>query len=151
MQDDEKTIKATTVEEFLAQGGKIERLPSATDMDSQTQSSTVKKAPELLNFTEADLLFGEDRSRNKTKTKEDIVALLAKVVKRNPNFLEQYKIPQEYVTELPEELRSAARIKTKKTREKIDASFIDPELAKILAKESPQALKDIGLDDDEES
>ena len=142
--------KPITVEEFLAQGGIIEKLEPVTEYKPSTYGSAASAiaTPDLLTLGEADDLFGEDRSRNKTDTDEGIVNLLAKVVKRNPNFLEQHKIPSKFVEQLPDELRSAAKIKPKNTRRKIDTSMIDGDFIEILRRTNPQALKDMGLDEE---
>lgn len=134
--------------DFLARGGQIQRVPAVDQSRPVTvvPSASAKTGPQLMDLEEAELFFGENRSRNKTDTDEEVRDLLVKVVERNPSFLEKHKIPDKYVQLLPEELRSAARIKTKKVRQKIDTSFIDPELAAILAKENPQVLKDLGIE-----
>ncbi len=138
------------MEEFFARGGKIQKLDSVSTEKSPANpvASQAKSTVQLLNLEEAELFFGENRARNKTDTEDDIRDLLVKVVERNPSFLEKHKIPEKYVQLLPDELRNTARSKTKKVRQKIDAAFIDPELAKILALENPQILKDLGIEQD---
>lgn len=147
--------KPSTVEEYLAQGGKIEIIPpvESDSQQEQTYSSTASntRVPEILTLADAEKLFGEDRSRNKTNTDEEIVALLEKVVKRNPGFLEKHQIPDKFVKQLPEDLRSADKIRAKNKYKKINTLGLDDELMAIIAKQNPNVIESLGVNEQEES
>lgn len=63
----EKTTEEL-MKEFLAKGGKIEKLPAAPYEVSYKVSSTTKSVPELKTLAEGELLYGaKSKSRKKTK------------------------------------------------------------------------------------
>lgn len=57
------------IEEFLANGGEIEKLDPVEVEDKKVIGSTVKKVPELMTLAEGELMFGKKQTR-KTKKKE---------------------------------------------------------------------------------
>ena len=57
------------VEEFLANGGKIEKLDYIEPEDKKTIGSISKKAPEIMSLAEGELMYGEKQKRKK-KVKE---------------------------------------------------------------------------------
>lgn len=56
------------IEEFLANGGVIEKLDPVEVEDKKVIGSTVKKVPELMTLAEGELMFGKKQTR-KTKKK----------------------------------------------------------------------------------
>lgn len=66
MNDDNKY---ESVEEFLARGGKIDKLDKGTELKSKPIGSTTKKQTTLMTLAEGELFFGEKGKRTK-KVKE---------------------------------------------------------------------------------
>lgn len=63
-------MKAETVEEYLARGGKITRYPSVVEAESvNTINPMGTSVANLLTLAEADLMYGEARSHKKKKIK----------------------------------------------------------------------------------
>jgi len=58
------------IEEFLANGGEVERLETIEPEYKSVIGSTVKKVPELMTLKEGELMFGEKQKRRKKKKKE---------------------------------------------------------------------------------
>lgn len=58
-----------TVEEFLARGGKIEKLDIGGEIKNKPVGSVTKKQTNLMTLAEGEILFGEKSKRNK-KVKE---------------------------------------------------------------------------------
>lgn len=55
------------IEEFLANGGEIEKLDPVEVEDSNPVGSTTKKIPELMTLAEGELMFGKKQKRTKKK------------------------------------------------------------------------------------
>lgn len=65
-------MKKTTeelMEEFLAKGGKIQKLPTVPYEADHKVSSTVKKVPELKTLPQGEFLYGEVRKSKRKKVK----------------------------------------------------------------------------------
>lgn len=59
------------IEEFLAKGGKIEKLPPQEVEDTRKVGATTKKVPNLKTLPEAELLFGKKQVKRKKEKKPD--------------------------------------------------------------------------------
>ena len=59
------------IEEFLANGGEIEKLDYIEPDTKSVVGSTTKKVPELMSLEEAELMFGEKQKRRKKKKEAD--------------------------------------------------------------------------------
>jgi len=59
------------LEEFLAKGGKIQKIPTVPYEKTHAIGSTAKKVPELKTLAEGELLYGENRKLKKKKKKPD--------------------------------------------------------------------------------
>lgn len=58
------------IQEFLDNGGEIEKIEPMEVDNKQTIGSTSKKAPELMTLSDGADMFGEKRKRKKTKKQE---------------------------------------------------------------------------------
>jgi len=65
----EKTTEEL-MEEFLANGGKVQKIPAVPHEYSTKVSSTIKKVPELKTLVEGANLYGE-KKKTKVKKKKD--------------------------------------------------------------------------------
>lgn len=124
--------KNQNIEEFLAKGGKIEKLPPAQREDSQTIGNTTYHAPQFLSLEEADELYGESKKRGALDTDEDIVDALAKIVQRDPSFIERKNIPKKYVEQLPKELQDAGALKIKSDIKRINEDQIRDDRVEVV-------------------
>lgn len=59
------------IQEFLDNGGEIEKLPPAEYEDKQTIGSTTKKVPDIKTLPEAELLYGKKQVKRKKQKKPD--------------------------------------------------------------------------------
>ena len=128
--------KSKTVEEFLANGGKITKVPPVVIESKQVCQNTTYRAPQFLSLEEADELYGESRNRSELETDDDIVTALTKIVERDPTFLERKNIPDKYVKLLPKALQDAGTAKIHKEIKKIDPGSIPDHLRHILEKQA---------------
>ena len=67
-------MKKTTeelLEEFLANGGEIQKIPTVPHEQKHMIGSTSKKVPELKTLAEGELLYGEKKKINKKTKKPD--------------------------------------------------------------------------------
>lgn len=67
-------MKKTTeelLEEFLANGGKIQKIPSVPYEQDHKIGSTSKKIPEIKTLAEGELLYGEKKKVRKKKKEPD--------------------------------------------------------------------------------
>lgn len=69
-----KNLKKETVEEFLARGGEIQRVPYEAPDDINHVRSTVQKVAEPMSLLEGALLFSE-KIRRKKKKKEPLAGI----------------------------------------------------------------------------
>lgn len=65
----EKTTEEL-IQEFLDNGGEIEKLDPIEEEHKQTIGSTTKKTPELMTLPDGADMFGERRKRRKKKKQE---------------------------------------------------------------------------------
>lgn len=63
----EKKVRAETIEEFLARGGQIEKLPAAEDQLKQVIPQVSNTSPELCSLADAPDIFGEKTKRTKPR------------------------------------------------------------------------------------
>ena len=81
------------LKEFLAKGGKIEKIPSEPYEPMRKVSSTAKKIPELKTLAEGELLYGERKKSSKKLKKPDYsgikMDLIPDHIKKLINFSEQ--------------------------------------------------------------
>lgn len=70
--------KSKTVDEFLANGGKITKLPPVEIKDRRVCQNTTYRPPQFLSLDEADELYGESRNRSELETEDDIISALQK-------------------------------------------------------------------------
>ena len=63
------------IEEFLAKGGKIEKIPYVDPDNSQTIGSTNKKVPQIMTLAEGEELFGEKQKRKKKIKEQDFSSI----------------------------------------------------------------------------
>lgn len=131
------------IKEFLANGGKIEKLPPAERNDRHVCQNTTYRPPQILSLDEADELYGKSRNRGSLDSEEDIVNALAKIVERDPTFIERKNIPEKYVKQLPKHLQDAGTIKIRNDINRIDTDKLPPGLMDIF---NQQAAK--GSDSD---
>lgn len=75
------------IEEFLANGGEIEKLDPVEVEDKKTIGSTVKKAPEIMTLAEGELMFGEKSKRRKKKKVPDYSGIDMSLI---PEHLHKY-------------------------------------------------------------
>lgn len=59
------------LKEFLANGGKIQKIPAVPYEHDERVSSTAKKVPEIKTLAEGELLYGEKKKVKKKKKKPD--------------------------------------------------------------------------------
>ena len=59
------------IEDFLANGGEIKKIPPEPYEVNNKVSSTAKKIPELKTLAEGEFLYGEKKKVRKKKTKPD--------------------------------------------------------------------------------
>lgn len=59
------------IEEFLANGGKIEKLSTVESSTRSVVGSTSKKTPELMTLAEGELMFGKKQERQKKEKEQD--------------------------------------------------------------------------------
>lgn len=62
-------MERESVEEFLARGGKIEKLEDLSVIKDKPVGSVSKQKPQIMSLAEGELLYGEKGKRNK-KVKE---------------------------------------------------------------------------------
>ena len=60
------------LEEFIAKGGIVEKIPYVEPKENRMIGSFSKKAPELLTLEEAELLYGQKQEKKKTIKKPDL-------------------------------------------------------------------------------
>jgi hypothetical protein len=59
------------IQEFLDNGGEIEKLPTIEPDNKQTIGSTTKKTPQIMTLPEGADMFGEKQKRRKKVKKQD--------------------------------------------------------------------------------
>ena len=58
------------LEEFLAKGGEIQKIPTVPHETKNTVNSTTKKVPELKTLAEGELLYGKSKKTRPKKVKK---------------------------------------------------------------------------------
>ena len=60
------------IEEFLKNGGAIEKVPTVENTEVKVISPLSKRTPELKTLEEAELLYGKNHIKKRTKKNKDI-------------------------------------------------------------------------------
>lgn len=63
------------IEEFLANGGKIEKIPYVDPDNRETIGSTTKKVPQIMTLAEGEEMFGKKQQRKKKEKQEDFTGI----------------------------------------------------------------------------
>lgn len=93
----EKTTEEL-INEFLAKGGKIEKLPAVPYEVSYKVSSTTKSAPELKTLAEGELLYGAKSKSRKKKKKVDYSNINMELIPDHIKSLLKYDKKEEELT-----------------------------------------------------
>lgn len=63
------------IQEFLKNGGEIEKLDPVEVDDKQTIGSTVKKVPQIMTLAEGEHMFGKKQKRKTNNKKQDFSSI----------------------------------------------------------------------------